>query len=125
MNGYRFWGNRTCSDEPLFAFESTVRTSHALQDSIAQGLAWAVDKPITGGLVRDIEETINAYFRAHVAAGRLIGGRAWFDPANNSTVDLAAGKMTIDYDYTACAPAEAITLNQRITDKYYATLAAA
>ncbi|WP_129792576.1 phage tail sheath subtilisin-like domain-containing protein [Sphingosinicella sp. CPCC 101087] len=124
MNGYRFWGNRTCSDEPLFAFESAVRTSHALQDSIADGLAWAVDKPITQGLVRDIEETINAFFRSHVAAGRLIGGRAWFDPALNSAANLAAGQVVIDYDFTPCAPAESITLNQRITDRYYGSIAA-
>lgn len=123
MDGYRFWGNRTCSDDQLFAFESAVRTGLALQDDIARGLAWAVDKPITKGLVRDIEETINGYFRSHVAEGRLIGGRAWFDPALNSAVDLAAGKIAIDYDYTPCAPAEQITLNQRITDRYYANLA--
>ena len=34
-NGSRFWGNRTCSDEPLFAFETAVRTGQVLQDEIA------------------------------------------------------------------------------------------
>ena len=125
MNGYRFWGNRTCSDEPLFAFESAVRTGQALQDSIAEGLAWAVDKPITKGLVRDIEETINHLFREHQSAGRLIGGRAWFDPAQNDATALAGGKIVIDYDYTPCAPAESLTLNQRITDRYYGSVARA
>ena len=123
MDGYRFWGNRTCSDEPLFAFESAVRTGQALADSIAQGLAWAVDKPITVGLVRDIEETINHLFREHQAAGRLIGARAWFDPALNEAASLAAGRIAIDYDYTPVSPAESITLNQRITDRYYGTIA--
>lgn len=119
MNGYRFWGNRTTSDEPLFAFESAVRTAQALQDSIADGLIWAVDKPLTVGLIRDIEETINASFRLLQAQGRIIGGSAWFDPALNTAVSLAAGQLTIDYDFTPCAPAELITLNQRITDRYY------
>lgn len=122
-NGSRFWGNRTCSDEPLFAFETAVRTGQVLQDEIAAGLAWAVDKPITTTLVKDILETINARFRSLVAQGRLIGGQAWYDPDLNSQVDLAAGKLTIDYDYTPCAPAEAITLNQRITDRFYAGFA--
>lgn len=124
MNGYRFWGNRTCSDEPLFAFESAVRTSQALQDEIAGGIAWAVDKPIHPSLLRDILETINARFRALTAQGRVIGARAWFDPSVNAAVDLAAGKLAFDYDFTPCAPAEAITLNQRITDRYYGALAA-
>lgn len=122
-NGSRFWGNRTCSDEPLFAFETAVRTGQVLQDEIAAGLAWAVDKPITVTLIKDILETINARFRSLVAQGRLIGGSAWYDPDLNSEADLAAGKLTIDYDYTPCAPAEAITLNQRITDRFYAGFA--
>lgn len=124
FNGYRFWGNRTCSDEPLFAFESTVRTAQVLRDTIAGGLAWAVDKPLTRQLGRDIEETINSKFRALIAQGRLIGGSAWIDPAKNQPSQLAAGKLTLDYDYTPCAPLEDLTLNQRLTDSYYASFAA-
>lgn len=123
MNGYRFWGNRTCSDEPEFAFESAVRTAQVLQDTIAEGIAWAVDKPMTRGLIKDIIETINAEFRSLKAQGRIIDGQAWFDPALNSQTDLAGGKLTIDYDFTPAAPAENIILNQRITDRYYAGFA--
>lgn len=123
MNGYRFWGNRTCSDLPEFAFESAVRTAQVLQDTIAEGLAWAVDKPMTRGLIKDIIETINAELRSLKAQGRIIDGKAWFDPALNSQTDLASGKLTIDYDFTPAAPAENIILNQRITDRYYAGFA--
>lgn len=123
MNGYRFWGNRTCSDLPEFAFESAVRTAQVLQDTIAEGLAWAVDKPMTRGLVKDILETINAEIRNLKAQGRIIDGKAWFDPALNSQTDLASGRLTIDYDFTPAAPAENIILNQRITDRYYAGFA--
>ena len=121
--GFRFWGNRTCSDEPLFAFESTVRTAQVLQDEIAAGLMWAIDKPLTLVLIKDIIETINANFRRLIGQGRLIGATAWYDPALNSESDLAAGKLTIDYDFTPCAPLESLTLNQRITDRYYADFA--
>lgn len=123
MNGYRFWGNRTCSDLPEFAFESAVRTAQVLQDTIAEGIAWAVDKPMTRGLIKDIIETINAEFRSLKAQGRIIDGKAWFDPALNSQTDLASGRLTIDYDFTPAAPAENIILNQRITDRYYAGFA--
>lgn len=125
LNGYRFWGNRTCSDEPLFAFESAVRTAQVLQDSIAEGLVWAIDKPITKGLIKDILETINAKFRSLKAQGLIIGAEAEFRDGDNPATDLAAGKLVFDYSYTPCAPAEAITLNQRITDKFYAELLAA
>ncbi|HEX2794694.1 MAG TPA: phage tail sheath subtilisin-like domain-containing protein [Croceicoccus sp.] len=122
-NGFRFWGNRTCSDEPLFAFESAVRTSQVLQESIASGLLWAIDKPLTVGLVRDILETINADFRAKAAAGQIVGGSAWFDQALNTPVNLSNGKLVIDYDFTPTAPMEGLELNQRITAKYYADFA--
>lgn len=119
MNGYRFWGSRTTSDEPLFAFETAVRTSQAIQDAIAETLAAFVDKPMTDGLIRDIEETVNAKLAQWVSEGRLIGGRCWFDSAANPAAQLAAGKLVIDYDYTPVAPLEGLQLNQRITDKYY------
>jgi phage tail sheath protein FI len=123
QDGFRFWGNRTCSDEPLFAFESTVRTAQVLQDTIGAGLMWAIDKPLTKVLVKDIIETINAAMRGLVNQGRLIGAKAWYDPSLNSEADLAAGKLVIDYDFTPVSPLESLTLNQRITDRYYASFA--
>ncbi|MCY7297515.1 phage tail sheath subtilisin-like domain-containing protein, partial [Alteromonas sp. a30] len=33
--GFRFWGSRTCSAEPLYAFESAVRTAQVLADTMA------------------------------------------------------------------------------------------
>ena len=88
-NGYRFWGSRTCSDEPLFAFESATRTAQVLADSIAEAMMWAIDKPMHPSLVRDIIETINAKFRELVALGYLIGGSAWYDETVNSSTTLS------------------------------------
>lgn len=123
QDGYRFWGNRTTSDEPLFAFESATRTAQVIQDEIAAGLLWAIDKPLNAILIRDIVETVNARLRSLVAAGAMIGARCWYDPALNPAADLAAGKLVIDYDFTPVAPLESLTLNQRITDRYYANFA--
>lgn len=123
-NGYRFWGSRTCSDEPLFAFESATRTAQVLADSIAEALMWAIDKPMHPSLVRDIIETINAKFRELIALGYLIGGSAWYDETVNSSTTLAEGKLYIDYDYTPVPPLENLQLRQRITDRYMAEFAA-
>jgi phage tail sheath protein FI len=122
--GFRIWGSRTCSADPLFAFESAVRTAHVLQDTIANGLTWAIDKPLRPSLVRDIVETINAEMRQLKTAELILGGRAWFDVQKNTSATLSAGKLTIDYDYTPTPPAESITLIQRITDSYFADLVA-
>ena len=122
-NGYRFWGSRTCSDEPLFAFESATRTAQVLADSIAESLMWAIDKPMHPSLVRDIIETINAKFRELKALGYIIDGTAWYDETVNSTTTLAEGKLYIDYDYTPVPPLENLQLRQRITDRYLAEFA--
>ncbi|MEJ7933647.1 phage tail sheath subtilisin-like domain-containing protein [Sphingobium sp. AN558] len=62
-DGFRFWGNRTCADDPLFAFESTVRVAQVIADTVARGMVWASDKPLTPSLAKDIIETINGFFR--------------------------------------------------------------
>lgn len=117
-DGFRFWGSRTCSDDPLFAFESYTRSAQVLADTIAEGQMWAVDKPLTPSLARDIVETINAKLRSLVSQGYLLGGECWYDPTSNSKEELKDGKLTLDYDYTPVPPMENLMLRQRITDKY-------
>lgn len=117
-NGFRFWGSRTCSDDPLFAFESYTRSAQVLADTMAEGQMWAIDKPLTPSLARDIVETINAKLRSLVRQGYLLGGECWYDPTSNSKEELKDGKLTLDYDYTPVPPMENLMLRQRITDKY-------
>lgn len=118
--GYRFWGSRTCADDPLFAFESAVRTAQVMADTIADGLLWAIDKPLHPTLARDVVDTINAKIRSLVSGGYLIGGSAWLDPAKNKPTDLGAGQLTISYDYTPVPPLENLMLRQTITNDYLA-----
>lgn len=117
-DGFRFWGSRTCSDDPLFAFESYTRSAQVLADTMAEGQMWAIDKPLTPSLARDIVETINAKLRSLVSQGYLLGGECWYDPTSNSKEELKDGKLTLDYDYTPVPPMENLMLRQCITDKY-------
>jgi len=123
QDGYRFWGSRTCSDDPLFAFENYTRTAQVVGDSIAQAQMPVVDGPLNPSLARDIIESINGKFRQWVSLGYLIGGASWFDPEPNTTDVLKAGQAYIDYDYTPVPPLENLTLRQRITDRYLADFA--
>ncbi|WP_321346585.1 phage tail sheath protein [Halopseudomonas oceani] len=122
-DGFRFWGSRTCSDDPLFAFESSTRTAQVLADTIAEAHLWAVDKPMHPSLVRDILEGINAKFRELKSGGYIIDASAWYDEAANSAATLKDGQLLIDYDYTPVPPLENLTLRQRITDSYLADFA--
>ncbi|WGO84667.1 phage tail sheath protein [Arsenophonus apicola] len=123
-DGFRFWGSRTCSDDPLFAFENYTRTAQVLADTMAEAHMWATDKPVTPTLVKDVIEGINAKMRNLITNGYLLGGECWFDSAANCKEQLKAGKLAIDYDYTPVPPAENITFRQRITDRYLIDFAA-
>lgn len=116
--GFRFWGSRTCTADPLFAFESYTRTAQVLADTIAEAHLWAVDKPMHPSLARDIIEGVNAKFRELKRQGYIIDGQAWFDPEINTKEVLKSGKMYIDYDYTPVPPLENLMFQQRITDRY-------
>ncbi|MDA3501886.1 phage tail sheath protein [Acinetobacter sp. AOR34_HL] len=117
-DGFRFWGSRTCSDDPQFAFESYTRTAQILADTMAEGHMWAVDKDLTPGLARDIIEGINAKMREMTLGNYLLGGECWLDPVINTKEVLKSGKFYIDYDYAPVPPLENLVLRQRITDRY-------
>lgn len=117
-DGFRFWGSRCLSDDPLFAFENYTRTAQVLTDTMAEAHMWAVDKPLNPSLARDIIEGIRAKMRSLVSQGYLIGGDCWLDESVNDKDTLKAGKLTIDYDYTPVPPLENLMLRQRITDQY-------
>lgn len=121
--GFRFWGNRTTSADPLFAFENYTRTAQVLADTMAEAHFWAIDKPMHGSLVKDIVEGVNAKFRELKTGGYIIDGQCWFDPAANDAVTLKAGKLFLDYDYTPVPPLENLLFRQRITDRYLMTFA--
>jgi uncharacterized protein len=106
-DGYRFWGDRTTSSEPLFAFETATRAAQVIADTIAEAHMWAIDQPMTPSLVKDLLEGVNAKFRDWVARGYLIGGSAWYDPSYN----------------TPLPPLEDLEFQQRITDRYLAEFA--
>ncbi|MFP2505399.1 phage tail sheath protein [Buttiauxella gaviniae] len=123
-DGFRFWGNRTCSDDPLFLFENYSRTAQVIADTMAEGHMWAVDKPITPVLIRDIVDGIKAKFRELKSGGYIVDADCWFDETANDKESLKAGKLYLDYDYTPVPPLENLTLRQRITDKYLVNLIA-
>ena len=121
-NGYRFWGSRTCSDDPLFAFENYTRTAQILADTMAEAHDWAVDKPMSATLMKDIMEGVNAKFRELKALGYIVDGNCWFDASFNTKEVLKSGKAYLDYDYTPVPPLENLVFQQRITDRYLVDL---
>ncbi|EDV0637561.1 phage tail tape measure protein [Salmonella enterica subsp. enterica] len=115
-DGFRFWGSRCLSDDPLFAFENYTRTAQVLADTMAEAHMWAVDGVLNPSLARDIIEGLRAKMRSLVNQGYLIGGDCWLDESVNNKDTLKAGKLTIDYDYTPVPPLENLMLRQPLMD---------
>lgn len=125
QGGYRFWGSRTCSKDPLFQFENYTRTAQLVADTVAEAHLWAVDQPLTPSRASALIEGLNAKFGELVRGGYLIGGQAWLDADINTKDTLKAGKLYLDYDYTPVPPLEDLTFRQRITDRYLVDFAKA
>lgn len=122
QDGFRFWGSRTCSADPLFAFESATRTGDILADTMAEAHLWAIDKPMNKTLIKDLLDGVNAKFRQLKTQGYLIDGQAWIDPQKNDQLSLADGRLLIDYDFTPVPPLENLMFYQSITTEYLSQL---
>lgn len=123
--GIRLWGNRTCSSDPKWAFLSVRRTADMIHESMLQAHLWAVDRAIGKAYVRDVEESVNAYLRHLKSVGAILGGRCWLDEELNTTDNIAAGRVYLDFDFTPPAPAERVTFRSHLVTDYAADIFAA
>lgn len=118
QDGFRLWGNRTCSSDPKWAFLCVVRTADIINDSLLRAHLWAVDRGITKQYVNDVIEGVNAYLRNLVSLGAILGGTCWADPDLNTADQIADGKVYFDFDFTPVYPAEHIIFRSQLTNDY-------
>ncbi|MEM7047000.1 MAG: phage tail sheath subtilisin-like domain-containing protein [Pseudomonadota bacterium] len=123
-DGYRLWGNRTTTSDPLWAFLSVRRTADMIYESIEQNHLWAMDKPMSANLIIDVREGVSAYLRHLKALGAILGGRCWLDEELNTPTSLKAGKLYLDFDIEPPAPLERLTFRAHREDGYYRELVA-
>ena len=121
-DGYRLWGNRTCSDDPLWAFLSVRRAHDMVYESIEQAFRWAMDKPFSAQLILDIQGSVNAFLRHQKAIGAILGGKCWLDPELNTKETMMAGQLYLDFDNEAPAPLERLSFRAHRNNGYYTEL---
>lgn len=117
-DGYRLWGNRTCSSDPKWAFLSVRRTADMINESLLRAHLWAVDRNITRTYVAEVSEGVNAYLRQLKAQGAILGGKCWADPDLNSPQSIQDGKIYFNFDFTPPYPAEHIIFRSHLVDDY-------
>lgn len=124
-DGFRLWGNRSAATDPMWSFLPVRRTADMVYESIEAALLWAMDRPFSEQLLRDIRDSVQEYLNSLKARGAILGGRVWVDPELNSAADLAAGKLTIDFDIEPPAPLEHLTFRAQRNGSYYDELVTA
>lgn len=120
--GFRLWGNRTLSSEPLYAFLSVRRTADMINESILRGHLWAVDRCITATYLEEVQESVRGYLRSLKARGAILGGDVWVDPELNSPTSIANGQVFFDFDFTPPYPAERVTFRSHLVNSYVVDL---
>ena len=118
QNGFRLWGNRSCSSDPKFSFLSVRRTADIIQDSLLRAHLWAVDRHITRTYLDDVSESVNAYLSQLKALGAILGGYCYPDGDLNSPASIADGKVHFTFDFTPPYPAEHIVFRSHLTNDY-------
>ncbi|MDO5058765.1 MAG: phage tail sheath subtilisin-like domain-containing protein [Neisseria sp.] len=121
-NGFRIWGNRTCSADPVWAFEPTVRASKIIRETIGSQFLWAMDLQMHPTLMIDIMMGINAKLSEYVAQGKLLGAQVFFDKKKLEKSRIANGIFAFDYEFTVPPPLENIELNQYVSDRFIVNL---
>lgn len=117
-DGFRLWGNRTCSADPKWAFLNVVRTADMINESILRAHMWAVDRNITRTYFEDVAEGVNAYLARLKAQGAIAGGKCWADKTLNTATTIAAGQAYFDFDFSAYPPAERVTFRSMLVNNY-------
>lgn len=120
--GFRVWGNRTCSADPIWAFEPTVRVASIIKETIAESFLWAMDKPMHPSLMIDIINTINAKLAEKVYKGWMLGAQVFIDPKKIEKERVSNGIFAFDYEFTVAPPLENIELNQHVSDRFIVNL---
>ena len=81
-----------------------------INQSILEAHLWAVDRCINRTYLQDVKEGVDAYLRSLIAKGAILGGKCWVDPEQNTPADIAAGKVTFDFDFVTLT----VTLNNNV-----------
>ncbi|OVV21865.1 phage tail sheath protein [Klebsiella pneumoniae] len=117
-DGFKHWGNRLCTTDTQWRFETVRRTADIIEDSIQEAMLPYIDRPLDKDIADDIIKSINAYILHLKKLGSIHGGSAWLNEELNTAETLAAGQLYIDYDFGPKSPLERLTLRVMVNNDY-------
>jgi len=115
--GFILWGNRSAAfptNSDADSFIPVRRVMDIVHDSLGYGLRPFLGKPMLPAQVDSALATINAFLRNRIAEGALVDAEARFIEADNSTSQLAQGKIVFYLEHMPPVPMENITIKSQM-----------
>ena len=110
---YHTYGNRSAAFPTSTAPENFIAiqwVDDIVSISLENAMIRFIDQPLVQATIDAIRGTANGFISTLIARGALLNGsKVYYDPADNSAVDLAAGHVTFRREYASPTPAERIT----------------
>ncbi|GGN94460.1 hypothetical protein GCM10011579_093970 [Streptomyces albiflavescens] len=118
----RIWGARTTATNVNWRYISVRRLFLFLEESIQEGIEWAVFEPNNLALWQQLKRALRAFLFQQWQDGALFGetaDRAFYvtiDETNNSSDDRRKGRVNVDVGMRPTRPAEFIVVRIGIWD---------
>jgi len=111
--GILTWGNRNAAFPTSASVKNFINIRRA-DDMVIETMELAalkyIDQPLTQALIDTIREAGNTFLRTLISRGAVLpGSRVVYNKDDNSSGDLAAGKVVFERIYMIPTPAERIT----------------
>ncbi|MEM7536648.1 MAG: phage tail sheath subtilisin-like domain-containing protein [Chloroflexota bacterium] len=112
--GYRIWGARTLSSDPLWRYINVRRLFNFIESSIERGTMWAVFEPNDTRLWARVQRDINNFLSVVYSSGALFGdspSQAFFvkcDAELNTAESIDLGRLVAEIGIAPVKPAEFI-----------------
>lgn len=111
--GFRTWGNRSAafpSNTSMINFVSVQRVQDIVHESLELAMLPYIDRPINQALIDTIRQSCQSFINVLIGRGALRqGSKCLYNPEDNPTVEIAAGKLTFEIRFAGPTPAERIT----------------
>jgi phage tail sheath protein FI len=121
-NGTILWGSETTSADALWRFVNVVRTRAAIEKAIPRAFRWAMDKNLSAQLGISVIRSLQIFLDELVAAGAILGGRAYWLKEMNSSQNLRSGILRVEFDAEEAPPLNDLQFGSRRNSIYFDTL---
>ena len=116
-NGLYLWGNRLANGELI----THRRVRYAIREALLSYIVDYIDRNVDVPFVEFVLTRMNKFLRDRSLPGSrrlLTGGRAWFDPAENTDETLGANQVSFSYDLGLFNVAEHLRFIETVSGSY-------